>query len=200
MPSKNVINNVYEKENIEPLGFVGKYLKNTEGAFGVISSQQANLTEDENKVRRIALKNLVAKMGLGFIDLKGSLRNENSFLEATSLFIPDIPKKQALKLGVQFEQYSILFKDKSEFVEIGTNENAGIGNVLSHFEFDSSDDTLNLVVFKTFFTKLIEGNHTGIHSITRLNEILVSEKIPLSFNEVTYHKKQPDKDEKWIEL
>jgi len=78
-----------------------------------------------------------------------------------SLFIPNISKEAAIKLGVDEGQESIIYKDDKEFSLIGTNKNIGIGKVLGEFEMNAGKDNFDFSkdTFEYVFSQLLKGSH-----------------------------------------
>lgn len=95
---------------------------NSDKNFAVISAFHLYSPLEENLAAHQQLKNDVRSLGLGFIDqgsgytYKHKHTGTESLAEERSLFIPNIKKEDALKLGKKYQQESILFKDESEFV------------------------------------------------------------------------------------
>ncbi len=92
-------------------------------------------------------------------------------------FIGNIPKD---------DQYSVIFKDKNEFIEIGTSRDSNnVGEILKSFKQKSgyqadgkpnnfSDDKNNLSfakeLIKSFFPSLSKGSHAGGKFVFSLKE------------------------------
>jgi len=76
-----------------------------------------------------------------------------------SYFIPEISKRNAIKLGKKYKQESILWKDKNEFIMIGVDSEVGGGNVRMRFKMLKDDSlTFNKSVVKTAFSALLKGS------------------------------------------
>jgi len=148
--------------NESSLSRIMQHIK-SDKTFGVISPFRNDYTKKENEQRYKELIKDVREMGYGFIPLKGGYKEETGFVNEKSLFIPNITKKEIVDLGKKYDQYSVLFKDKNSFVEIGTNKNSGIGKELTKFQIDGKgitvDDAGNM--FTEFFSKLVKGSHRG---------------------------------------
>lgn len=129
--------------------------------FGVISAyRKGNSCNDNN---HLTLVRLLKTLGYGYISLIGGYQEESGFVNEKSFFIPNITRKEITDLGYVFDQFSVLHKNKSKFSEIGTNKNAGKGNIINKFVTDGKniavDDVGNL--FTDFFSKLLKGSHRG---------------------------------------
>ena len=104
--------------------------------------------------------------------MRGGYKEEEGFTLEKSLFITGISKKKAIDIGMNFDQYSVLYKDKKEFIEIDTNKNSGIGKIINSFKFKSGKDNLALAkeAIKDFFSSLLKGSHKGKKFIFKLQE------------------------------
>ena len=102
------------------------------------------------------------KMGYGYIMMRGEYREFSGELsQELSLFIPGITKEKLIKLGQQFNQDSVLYKDKKEFVLIGTNSDTGVGNIREKYKAGAGKENISLAkeVLKDFFSSLLKGRH-----------------------------------------
>jgi len=170
------------------LSRIFQHIEDADSSFGVISASRIEFSDKENAERYLELKKAVRKMGLGFIELKGGYQEESGFTEESSLFIPGISRNQAVELGKKYDQYSVLYKDKDEFIEIGTNMNSGIGEILKRFIKSSgkSNYDFNVKILKDFFSSLLKGSHRGRKFLFRLQE-----RESPSFNRMAYHRDEP---------
>jgi len=144
------------------LSRIWQFIEKDKGTFAVISAYR-DKTKENNKERHISLKKYIRELGYGFIEMRGGYREEDGFVNEKSLFIPNIDKKFAIKIGSEYDQYSILYKDKNQFIEIGTNINSGIGKILKNFIKTSKENNINLAkeAIKDFFSSLLKGSHKG---------------------------------------
>lgn len=153
-------------------------------SFGILSPFRGDLPSAENEQRYKELKKIVRTLGYGFIEMQGGFKEEDGFTLEKSLFIPNIKKKEITDLGIKYDQYSVIYKDSDEFIEIGTNKNAGIGRTKNKFQFRDRDSLeLAQEVMKDFFSKLIKGSHRGKKFLFKLQEKEVG-----SFNRIAYGK------------
>ena len=129
--------------------------------FGVISPYRKENSNKVNKENYAELIKTVRDMGYGYIELKGGYQEETGFVNEKSLFIPGISRKQIMELGKKYIQFSIIHKDKTDFSEIGTNKNAGIGKIISVFEIEGKNIKVDDIgdKFTDFFSKLVKGSH-----------------------------------------
>jgi len=75
-------------------------------------------------------------------------------------------------LGEKYNQDSVLYKDNKEFMEIGTNNDTGVGKVLTRFTSKSGASNVNLAkdAIKDFFSSLLKGSHSGKKFVFNLQE------------------------------
>jgi hypothetical protein len=158
------------------------HIRQDKKSFGVISPFRGDLSKKENEERYIELKKAVRTLGYGFIELKGGFKEETGFTMEKSLFIPNIKKKELTDLGQKYDQYSVIHKDSNDFLEIGTNKNAGIGRIKNQFDW-KNDKSLVLAqeAMKEFFSMLLKGSHRGRKFLFKLQERELS-----SFNRIAY--------------
>ncbi len=169
---------------------VWTHIRQDKRSFGVISpfrspaerglpKKENDKTNEDNYTE---LKNAVRTLGYGYIELQGGFKSESGFNLEKSLFIPNIKRKEAIELGKKYDQYSVLYKNAQEFVEIGTNKHSGVGRVKNRFEYKEEK---NLVLaqdaMRDFFSKLIKGSHRGQKFLFKLQEKEVG-----SFNRMAY--------------
>lgn len=191
--------NVIEESS---LSRVWQHIEEGERSFGIVSTFRGDRSLEENLELYAKLKERVRDMGLGYIELDGGYKEEGGWVKEKSLFIPKIDKQDLMDLGIEHDQYSVIYKDDDEFVEIGTNDNAGIGDIKRNFIKSGWDEnlTINSPETKEFFSSLVKGSHRGEKFLFNMDEAYLYEKIPLSFNEVAYGRKKPGVDETKIRL
>ena len=142
-------------------------------------------------------------MGYGYIEMRGGFEEEGgNIVNEKSLFIPNIKKDDIIKLGVKYEQYSVLYKDNNEFVELGTNDDSGIGQIKNDFIKQGWNKNLNMDsnLIKSIFSELVKGSHRGEKFLFNMKESHLFEVVELSFNERAYHKKIDGVNNKLIKL
>ena len=119
--------------------------------WAIISPYKDYYSTKENKGRMNKLKSIVRKdYGLGFNEFlskwvyNDELNNKVSTDEA-SLLIPNMTKEQAIKLGKEFEQSSVIVNDKDGCQEICTTpfENYSVGDVVRTYNIDG-DTPMNI--------------------------------------------------------
>jgi hypothetical protein len=172
-------------------------------SFGVISPFRKNYSTEENLKRYSELKkNVRNELKLGYIELEGGFNEEGDWIKEKSLFIPNIKKTDIIKLGELFEQYSVIYKDSNEFVEIGTNEISGIGNVLTNFIKQGWDKNMeiNSDLTKKFFSRLAKGGHRDNKFIFNIEESYLLEMVEKSFNEMYGESFGKKKQKRYIRL
>ena len=173
---KDIMNNDLFESSVSR---VWSHVENKNSSFGVISANRSELSNSENKDKHTELKKEVRNLGLGFIELKGGFVETLSDgskmeVEEDSLLIPNITKNQILKLGTDYNQDSVLFKNKLEFFELGSSIRTGIGKQLSNFKANSNADNLTFKkdLITKFFSKLAKGNHKNKKFLFTLKESL----------------------------
>jgi hypothetical protein len=119
-----------------------------------------------------------------------------------SLFIPNIIKTDIIKLGELFEQYSVIYKDSNEFVEIGTNEISGIGKVITNFikQGWNKNIQINSDLTKKFFSRLAKGSHRDDKFIFNIEDSYLLEMDEKSFNEMYGESFGKKKQKRYIRL
>lgn len=169
------------------LSRIWKYIEENEIGFGVISPFRKEYNKEENLIRFQELKNIVRnELKLGFIELKGGFFEEDSWVNEKSLFIPKIKKQDLIELGEYFEQYSIIFKDKNEFIEIGTNSNSGVGKTLNNFKRGEGRENMQIDSDLTdlFFSQIAKGSHRDKKFLFNINEMYLLEVDEKTFNDM----------------
>jgi len=132
--------------------------------------------------------------GFGFVELEGGFVEEGGeIVNEKSLLISKISEEDLIRLGTEFNQWSVIFKDSTKFVEIGTNVNSGIGTIQRNFISGAEKEnfTMSPERIKEFFSALSKGSHR--HRKFLFNEIkeeFLYEYKDLSFNEVAYGRKK----------
>jgi hypothetical protein len=182
------------------LSRIFQYIENEDKDFGIVSSFRGEYSKSENLKRHADLKKRVRGMGLGFIEMKGGYIEGDTAVEELSLFIPQIKKAQIVELGKAFGQHSVMFKDGSNFVYIGTNEDAGVGKVLSSFKAKAGKENLNLSkdAIKDFYSQLTKGSHKGKKFVFNMESFCLYEQEEWNFAKAAYLKRgqQPA----WIQI
>ncbi len=136
---------------------------NNKKTFGVISPFRKDNSKKENDIAYQNLIKLVKDMGYGYIEMKGGYQESTGFVNEKSLFIPNIKRNEIIDLGIKFEQDSVIHKNNTDFVEIGTNNITGIKKILSKFKTKGKNISVDDVndKFTDFFSKLVKGSHRG---------------------------------------
>jgi len=135
---------------------------NGDDTVGVISPFRGENTKEDNMKLYKKMADELRSMGYGYIPLNAGYKEEGDVLvKEKSFFVPKIAKKDLIKLGVKYKQYSVLFKDKDGFYEIGTNKNSGVGKILHRFKTGGKSISVDDLGdrFTEFFSKLAKGSH-----------------------------------------
>ncbi len=170
-------------------------------SFGIITPFKADLSEIENNERLLNLKKIVRSAGFGSIVLIGEFEKNGLTIQEKSIFIPNLKKSTILKWGQLFDQFSVIFKDEQEFVEIGCNKITGFGDVKIDFYKKgwTKDVAFNSELAFDFFTQISKGSHREKVAEVDIKNFSLKEIVPLSFNERAYHGKK-NGDEKLLDL
>lgn len=182
-----------EKLNESSLSRVFQHLEG-DSSFGVVSAFRDDLPAAENKQRHTDLKDMVRKAGYGFVELRGGYTGDQGFVQEYSLFIPSAKKKDTIEFGKAFNQHSVIYKDSSEFIMIGTNENAGVGSTIMNF-VRGGKNNINMAkdAIKDFFSTLTKGGHRGKKFVFN-----VEERESWSFNQAAYSNR--GEEPKWFSI
>lgn len=113
--------------------------------FAIVSPYRSEYSVKENRHRMSDLKQQVHQMGLGFIQMLSRWVEDGEAFDEQSLLIPNISKEDALKLGKEYEQSSIIYKEGTKCEEICTTpfESYKENDVVRTFNI-SGDKILNI--------------------------------------------------------
>jgi len=188
-PFKNYIKNINESS----LSRIFSHIEGNE-SFGVVSAFRDNLSTTENKQRHSDLKNMVRKFGYGFIEMRGGYTGDQGFVQEYSLFVPGVSKKEIVEFGKSFDQHSVIFKDNNEFILIGSNQNSGVGKILTNF-VRGGKNNINTAkeAIKDFFSALAKGSHRGKKFVFNVEELE-----SWSFNQAAYSNR--GENPKWFSI
>lgn len=159
----------YLKES--SLSRIWEYIENNKKSFAVISAFRGERSKEENEEKHNELKSKVRELGLGYIEMRGGYKEDTGFVNEKSLFIPNIQEKQAVKLGKEFDQDGILFKDsQGNFNEINTKNS--LGSRVAKFVTNAKKDNISMSqdIIKNFFSALMKGSHSGKKFVFKLQE------------------------------
>jgi len=188
---KNIITGYDNFDNIDSmvlessLSRIWGYIQ-SDKSFGIISPYRGYLSKNENLDRYNELKNIVYNdLKLGFIELKGGFKEGDFWVHEKSLFIPNISKKDLLNLGEKYEQYSVIYKDENEFLEISTEKDK-IGIIINNFIKKGFDKNLQIdsELTKNLFSQIAKGSNRDKKFIFNIGDNYLLEVKPKSFNEV----------------
>ena len=173
------------------LSRIFQYIQEEDKDFGIVSSFRGEYSKKENLQRHADLKKRVRSMGLGFIEMKGGYIEGDTPVEELSLFLPKVKKNQIIELGKAFGQHSVMFKDSDEFVYNGTNEDAGVGKVLSRFKAKAGKENLDLSkdAIKDFYSQLTKGSHKGKKFVFTMEQMEIYEQEEWNFAKAAYLKR-----------
>lgn len=186
----NIINEGLEKELAQEVGYtthnyeLAETLLREGGAsriyshitgnkdWAIISPYRSNLSKSENIRKMKDLKSKIKGLGYGYTELKSTWSEKNketgevNSSNEYSLLIFGIGKKEAMKLGTEFEQSSIVVKDGDVVEEICTTpfttydgKNVGIGDTVRKFNAEG-----NHVLNIDRAEKIVSGEDSGFVS------------------------------------
>jgi hypothetical protein len=140
--------------------------------FAIISLSRPGMDDQEKLIANSKLKDIVHKLGLGCIELKGGYVEVGSGsgsdrIDELSIVIPLISQLSAVKIGqtdLGFgPQDSILYCNGVDFlVFISTSIEVGpIGSITNNFNYDLDQDALPMAksAVKEYFSMLAKGSH-----------------------------------------
>lgn len=146
------------------LSRVWQHINDPDTQFAIISAYVYK--HPDNGKRHQELQNRVRDLGYGYIELDSGYtyygEDEDILIEEKSLMIPGIRKPEAVKLGYEFDQESILFKKGTDFVLLGTSKQKDspgtMGSVLMRFQTGSDNMTFDPEVVQNAFSSLSSDN------------------------------------------
>lgn len=135
----------------------------------IISAYRYDNSTKENEQRQDELKNIIRnKLHLGYKEFRakyvGNVEGTGEVITSYeySLFVPNMTRKQAIKLGNQFDQQAIVVKDEDGIQEIATTDfiddkgkQFKIGDVIRRF--NSTGNFLNLKTAIDIFADRVSG-------------------------------------------
>ena len=161
----------------------------------IVSPYRSEYSDEENKRRMTTLKHDVRNLGYGYTQFVSRWVEDGVGFDEQSLLIPNISKEDALKLGKQFEQSSVIVKDGEKCDEICTKpfEKYSENEVVRSFNL-SGDNVLNIKDAEEIFakrkggpaSKSIKGTAKAFH----LAEVYELEQPRASYFQTGYTKKK----------
>lgn len=154
--------------------------------FGIMSPFRANYSSEENNKRYAQLKRIIREeLRLGYIELEGGYKEQGVWVKEKSLFIPNIKKDDLIKLGEKFEQYSVIYKDDDQFVEIGSSQAAGKGRVINNFLKSGWGKNMRIdsPLTKKLFSRIAKGSHRDKKFVFNMEECFLFEVDPKTHND-----------------
>lgn len=161
-------------------------------SFGIITPFKEHLSDFENNDRFMNLKKIVRSAGFGSIVLSGGFTTGPFHIQEKSIFIANLKKKNILKWGSLFDQFSVIYKDEHEFIEIGCNDKTGYSDIKNNFLEKGWNNNIAFTsdLAQHFFTQIAMGSYRGTEKKSSFSDFFLTELIPLSFNERVYHGKK----------
>lgn len=136
----------------------------------IISAYRYDKSTKENEQRQDELKNIIRnKLHLGYKEFRakyvGNVEGTGEVITSYeySLFVPNMTRKQTIKLGNQFDQQAIIVKDEDGIQEIATTDfiddkgkQFKIGDVIRKFK--STGNFLNIKDAMNIFADRVSGS------------------------------------------
>lgn len=123
------------------IGRIWKIIEEKGYTFVVISSFDKNLKIKTNNENHEKMRKELRSMGYGYIELTSKWINDIKETESEkSFFVTGMEKEDALNLGKKYNQYSVIWKDNNEFVEIKVLN----GSVLKTYKKESGRNNLSI--------------------------------------------------------
>lgn len=134
--------------------------------FAIISPCKNGDSKEEHKKNLAKLKNEVYnKYNLGFIELVSKwVDEEGNVFDEYALFVPNMSKKVAMRLGEEYSQCSVIVCDDGKCEEICTTpfDKYSVGDIVKTFNL-SSDTPMNIALAKS----ILDKSNMGAVSVTR---------------------------------
>jgi len=156
--------------NESSLSRIWQFVEDDSRSFGFLSAARNELSDEENAKNHEELKNIIRSKGLGYIETLGGYEEVKSDLSVVkvdnepSLFVPNIPKKLLIELGIKYNQDTVIYKDKNEFGLISTSATVGpVGTYVTDFKKSAGRDNFTMAkkAVKDLFSYLLKGTHRG---------------------------------------
>ena len=178
------------------LGRLWQHITKQGRNFAVISAYDIVLPKEVNEKRHEDLRKAIRSLGYGYIEQRSgysyrSTSKENIMAEEMSFFIPSMTLEDAIQVGLQFDQESILYKDDSVFGLYMCDD----GRL--DMTFSTSEDkffSISEEDIKIAYSQLIKGNHNHRVKISYIAE----KKIPSKTDAYRALKDKSIPIEKWI--
>ena len=126
------------------------------GNWAIVSPFRSERTEKENMSLLRELKGIAKKYG--FVEFISRWVEDGEAFDERSLFISNIPKKDAIKLGKKYDQSSVIVRDEDGCYEVCTTpfENYSEGDIVRRFNIDGKK-VLNIDDAENIFSKRVGG-------------------------------------------
>lgn len=160
------------------LSRVWQHIKNDK-SFAVVSAFRGSNTPEQNMINHRKLKNDVRSKNLGYIEQKSGYTytnpetGEEGTVQEMSLFIPKCDLTTALKLGNDYGQESIIYKDSKRFDLINCKD----GSVMMSFKSGDRDTiTFDPATLRYAYSQFLKGNaasrtNYAFKSLDEVNEL-----------------------------
>jgi len=143
------------------------------GSFAIISAFSRENDKQRNYALHNKLRKYITEKGYGYIEqnagytYKDDITGEDLISQELSFFVPSMSLDEAISIGEEYEQESILFKDDKGFKLVYTKDGEGFhkGQIGMIFKMDKKPDgqiTFNPEILKYAFSQLKKGTKNQI--------------------------------------
>ena len=124
--------------------------------WAIISPYRSERSDKENKYLLAELKKFAKEYG--FVEFVSRWVEDGEAFDERSLFISNMPKKEAIALGKKYGQSSVIVKDEDGCYEVCTTpfENFNAGDIVRRFNIDGKK-VLNIDDAEAIFSKRVGG-------------------------------------------
>lgn len=169
---------------------------NENNNWAIVSAWKYDLDNIENHQRMINLRSKVRNKKFGYIPFISKWAENGEVFDEESLFIPKMSKEDAIELGKEFNQSSVIIKNDDGCFEICTvpfvsyeGKKFNIGDIVRKF---NTNNKLNIDDAKNIFAGRIGGAASqllrGSKTSFRLSEVWEIEDPRASYFGVNYRK------------
>ena len=137
------------------LSRIYQHIESEDSVFVIISAYKGN-DASEDKKNHVQLHNDIRGMGFGLVEFESQWsHSDGRKVKEESFFVPNMTKRDGLKLAKKYDQEAIIMKDSSGLKEIQQD-----GSVSLNFNSASQKKNFTLAN-KELFSKLKKGSHKG---------------------------------------
>jgi len=144
-----------------------QYIQDDNISFGILSAFRGDLPLKVNQERNSELLDKLTQAGYGYVDLIGGYiekdeQGNDRTVQENSFLVHSLDKKLLLKLGLEYDQETVIYKDGKEFSLLSTQKQ-DLGHVYASFLKGSGRDnyTMDPKNTKDLFSAIAKGSHRG---------------------------------------